>query len=152
MYKDTLISDCQCDSIVTLRLFVKPVSDSTLYEQVCINDIYHNTNPHLDNIANWDTAGTYTYMDTVSNAVGCDSVITLQLTVLPTSDSLLIDWTCLNTDYTDNGFNIQNLNTAGTFDYYDTLPNQYGCDSVVQDGACELRSLAEFLILLVVFC
>ena len=131
MYKDTLISDCQCDSIVTLRLFVKPVSDSTLYEQVCINDIYHNTNPHLDNIANWDTAGTYTYMDTVSNAVGCDSVITLQLTVLPTSDSLLIDWTCLNTDYTDNGFNIQNLNTAGTFDYYDTLPNQYGCDSVV---------------------
>lgn len=63
-----------------------------------------------------------TYYDTLLNASGCDSIITLNLTILNSSFSSFNQSSC-------NAFlfNGQTLTASGT--YYDTLLNVFGCDS-----------------------
>ncbi|HRG88324.1 MAG TPA: T9SS type A sorting domain-containing protein, partial [Chitinophagales bacterium] len=70
------------------------------------------------------TGGTYT--QTLVNAAGCDSVITLTLTVLAPVTSSVSQSICAGTSYDFNG---EVLTQAGT--YYDTLSNVQGCDSIV---------------------
>jgi gliding motility-associated-like protein len=60
------------------------------------------------------------------NAVGCDSIISLQLTVLNTSSSTISKTICSNQSFL---FNNQVLTTSGI--YYDTLVNKNGCDSLI---------------------
>jgi hypothetical protein len=70
------------------------------------------------------TSGVYTR--TIPNSVGCDSVITLNLTVLSpivTNTSHII---CAGDSYDFNG---ETLTVAGT--YYDTLTSVQSCDSVI---------------------
>jgi len=64
-----------CDSVVTLHLTVHPSTDTLL-----IVEVYENGMPYVLNGVTYDTAGTY--IQTISNTAGCDSVITLQLTVI----------------------------------------------------------------------
>jgi alpha-tubulin suppressor-like RCC1 family protein len=64
------------------------------------------------------------YKDTLQNAAGCDSVITLNLTINQATSSTLNQSACGS--YT---FNNQTLTQSGT--YKDTLQNVAGCDSIV---------------------
>jgi hypothetical protein len=64
------------------------------------------------------------YYDTLSNAYGCDSLITLNLTINNVSQSV-INQTACNSYF----FNGQTLTSSGT--YYDTLLNANGCDSLI---------------------
>ena len=73
MYNDTVSNAAACDSIITLDLTVNQSTSSTMTATSC--DSY-----------TWSQNGmTYTisgmYNDTVSNSVGCDSIITLDLTI-----------------------------------------------------------------------
>ncbi|MDC3133894.1 hypothetical protein OA958_03555, partial [Bacteroidota bacterium] len=64
------------------------------------------------------------YYDTLSNAVGCDSVVTLDLTIhnsIATTDSLVI---CDSAIWNGNVYD-----TSGI--YIDTLQTVHGCDSIV---------------------
>jgi uncharacterized repeat protein (TIGR03803 family) len=70
----------------------------------------------------WTTTGIYT--DTIPNATGCDSIITVNLTVGKSSSSLLHENTCDKFN-----FNGKVLTSSGT--YYDTIPNASGCDSLI---------------------
>lgn len=63
------------------------------------------------------------YADTFTNAVGCDSIITLYLTIRASSSSNTIATAC--TSYTWNG---TTYNTSGTYSY--TTTNAAGCDSI----------------------
>lgn len=67
------------DSVVILQLSIKPTSSKTLNQSVCSNQLPYQFNGNSIN-----QSGVYT--DTLINSVGCDSVITLHLTVnsLPT--------------------------------------------------------------------
>lgn len=65
------------------------------------------------------TAGTY--YDTLKNAVGCDSVITLNLTVKPNSSSTINKTIC-------QGESFLGRTVAGT--YVDKLVSANGCDSI----------------------
>ena len=69
----------------------------------------------------WFSA-TGTYMDTIPNAVGCDSVITINLTITTTTIIRDVIFAC-----DSNNFRGRNLTIAGT--YYDTS-YAGSCDSV----------------------
>ena len=107
-----------CDSIVTLTLTVNPVESTTLLAAICEGTTY------TENGFNVSEAGTYTQnLQTVN---GCDSIITLNLTVNPVENTNLTAAICEGTTYTENGFNVSE---AGT--YTQNLQTVNGCDSIV---------------------
>lgn len=107
-----------CDSIVTLVLDIKPTPDSTIYDTICANERYTENG--------FDVNETGIYLDTLQAANGCDSTVTLNLTVIPTLQ-IIYDTIRENEVYDDNGFH---TDTPGI--YSDTLQAACGCDSVVQ--------------------
>jgi gliding motility-associated-like protein len=120
IYTDTLSSITGCDSIVTLDLTVNP----TLYGSI-IAVICDNFTPYIWNGNLYSTTGIYS--DTLqSTLTGCDSIVTLNLTVNPVTYSTTWDTIC------DNGlpyvWNGNHYTTTGI--YQITFSNQYGCDSV----------------------
>ena len=118
IYIDVLTASNWCDSVVVTDLTVLSSSISVIINDVTICDgdtILINSNPYF-------TTGTY--IDTLQNMVGCDSIITTNLTVqtpvyqsvtLCAGDSLIIG----NSVY----------HSTGT--YIDTLSSSWGCDSIV---------------------
>ena len=64
-----------CDSVVTIHLTVNQATDSTLQ-----NTVLENNMPYVLNDSTYFLPGTYTQM--LTNTAGCDSVLTLVLTVL----------------------------------------------------------------------
>ncbi len=116
-YADTLPSAAGCDSIVNLTLTNAVPTSSALNESICQGDTYTLGSQTLS------TAGTYT--EVIPNAAGCDSTITLNLTVgVPDSASISLI-------LCENGyqFGTQTLTTTGI--YTETFQNTAGCDSVV---------------------
>jgi len=104
---------------VTLVLSVRSPSYSTTTDSVCANSL-----PFTWNGNSYDSAGTYT--DTLTNAVGCDSIATLVLALKPTTHS-----TTRDTVYAASlpfAWNGNDYDSAGT--YNDTLTNSAGCDSI----------------------
>ena len=99
------------------------VADSIFYNAVKCYNVGYTDNNFTTPI---NSAGTY-YIRLVNNT-GCDSVMCMTLTenppILATNYS---DTICYGTTYTDNNFT--NLTASGQ--YYDTLQNVNGCDSVV---------------------
>ncbi len=72
-----------CDSIITLNLTVNPTQEFTLFETICNGDIY--------TIGNQTYAFTGTYVTNVNSvATGCDSLVTLNLTVIDINGGALI--------------------------------------------------------------
>ncbi|MEY2830334.1 MAG: hypothetical protein RIQ33_2192 [Bacteroidota bacterium] len=118
IYRDTIPSVNGCDSFILFNLVVVPTSASTIIQSICSNSFYSFKGNNLTSSG--------VYYDTLINANGCDSIVTLNLTVNPTDTVMLPITICSNQTYF---FKNQNLNTSGT--YIDTLSNQFGCDSIV---------------------
>lgn len=72
----------------------------------------------------WTTTGIY--MDTIANMAGCDSIISIDLTIYTPTSSTLSATSCGS--YTSPSGNYT-WTTSGM--YMDTLPNTEGCDSVI---------------------
>lgn len=72
----------------------------------------------------WTTSGIY--KDTIPNTAGCDSIITVNLTILYSSASMMAAKVC-------NQFVSPSLKHTWTVsgDYTDTIPNSVGCDSII---------------------
>ena len=115
-YRDTLIGSNGCDSFLTLNLTVRPTTTGTINQSICAGGSY------LFNGINRTTAGTY--LDTLIGSNGCDSFLTLNLTVRPTTTGTINQSICAGGSYLFNGIN---RTTAGT--YRDTLVGSNGCDS-----------------------
>ena len=107
-----------CDSVVTLTLSVNPVESTTLSAAICEGTSY------TENGFNVSAAGTYT--QNLQTIDGCDSIVTLTLTVNPVESMTLSAAICEGTSYTENGFNVSE---AGT--YTQNLQTINGCDSIV---------------------
>ena len=71
----------------------------------------------------WNTSGTY--MDTLTNAAGCDSILTIDLTVHYTTYSSFSELVC-DTYISPSG---QVWTVSGQ--YMDVIPNAGGCDSIM---------------------
>ena len=74
------------------------------------------------------TSGTYT--DSLLTVRGCDSVITVNLTVNPVYNASQTENVCLNQSFTWTGHSLTiDTLSAGTFFYHDTMHTRMGCDS-----------------------
>lgn len=71
-------------------------------------------------------SSTGSYLDTIPNTGGCDSIITINLEVNQSSASSIAVSQCGGTYTTPSG---QVLNASGL--YSDTIPNAAGCDSII---------------------
>lgn len=117
-YRDTFTNYTGCDSIVTLNLNVRSTSTGTINTSICSGQSY------LFNGISRTTAGAY--RDTFTNYTGCDSIVTLNLTVRSTSTGTINTSICSGQSYLFNGI-IRTI--AGS--YLDTFTNSAGCDSIV---------------------
>lgn len=115
-YQDTLTSHAGCDSIVTLRLTVAVVHHDTVYAFVCAGAGY-TLGGHV-----FYTAGSYT--DTLQTGAGCDSMVTLRLTVAAPARDTIHASICAGGSYVFYG---QPLTQAGS--YTDTV--HHNCDSII---------------------
>ena len=117
-YTQQLKSVLGADSLVTLVLEVLPTYDDTIAQTIIQGDSY----TFAGNA--YDAAGLYTvHSQTVS---GCDSIVTLHLTVLSGSSDTIHASICSGTSYQANGFD---ESVAGT--YTQQLKNISGADSLV---------------------
>ncbi len=118
---DTLVNGVGCDSICTLRLTVRPRMYSDTTASLCRGDVllWHGQRLTTDGV----------YRDTVVGSNGCDSVISLSLSLLEPTDSLTIASIC---DYETFTWYGRMFNRDTTI--VDTLVNGVGCDSI-----CTLR-------------
>ena len=118
VYNDTLVSIFGCDSIVTTNLHVLSQSASflNLNPTICYGDsVYVAGNVYYQ---------TGLYTNVLTNSVGCDSIITLDLRVV--SPTNLVYDICPG-DSVSVGSNV--YFSAGN--YTDTLVASGGCDSII---------------------
>ncbi|MEL7020808.1 MAG: hypothetical protein AAGK47_04320, partial [Bacteroidota bacterium] len=117
-YYDTLTAANGCDSIAILELSALPELNTEIEAGICVGERYI--------FAGNELTQTGRYVDSLVAQTGCDSIVTLQLTVSdPTPDRMAVT-ICENTSYTFGG---NELTEAGT--YTDTLQNGFGCDSII---------------------
>ena len=71
------------------------------------------------------------YVQSFQTIYGCDSIVTLKLTINSSSEpSYITDAICQGEAYTENGFDLPAQKNAGIFEYTVNLGNSDGCDSI----------------------
>jgi gliding motility-associated-like protein len=118
LFTRSLRSIHDCDSIVHLHLTVYPIYKDTISAQICQGQSY--------NANNFNHTSTGIYTDSLQTINGCDSIVTLNLTVNPVYDTSITESICYGHNFNFNG---RIVNTAGI--YNDTLPTIRGCDSII---------------------
>lgn len=119
VYKDTLTNAIGCDSVLVLDFRVLAGDTTTVSASICPGESYPFGTNSLT------SAGVY--QNLLFNAQGCDSLVLLNLTVLPSPRSSQAATICAGDSYTFAG---TSLMEAG--DYQDTLSTVAGCDSIVE--------------------
>ncbi len=99
-----------------LKLSRCTLSSSTWSVTSC--DSFISPSTHLI----WSTSGTY--FDTIPNASGCDSLLTINLTIKHSSSST-------STQFSSGIYNFNGTLLSSSGIYYDTLSNAAGCDSLI---------------------
>lgn len=120
-YYDSVPNQYGCMDVYELNLVVRESSSATIYDTICQGGIYAGNG--FDTVAL--TAGTMFLQRTLENAAGCDSTLTVMLTVSPKYEIVTEAATCENVPYL---WRDGEYLTAGI--YYDSLTTQTGCDSV----------------------
>ncbi len=122
-YNQTLQTINGCDSVVTLNLTLRNSTIGTDVQTVCDKLVWIDGNTYTEN----NTTAQYT----IQNEAGCDSVVTLNLTVNYANTGVDdIRW-CNTPTYTwINGVTYDMNETDGNVRYLlPNVTNQYGCDS-----------------------
>jgi hypothetical protein len=128
-----LTNSVGCDSIATLVLTVKSTSTSTTNVSVCSNQL-----PYSWNGTSYNAAGTYN--KTFTNAVGCDSIATLILSITAFNPNLFAQDTirACGSSYSlsaSSGYSSYSWNTGTTTQSINvTSTGWYKC--IVNNGTC----------------
>jgi hypothetical protein len=117
-YSDTIPNIAGCDSIITINLTINHSSSGTDVVTAC--DSY----TWIDGITYTSSNNTATY--TLTNITGCDSLVTLNLTLNHSSSGTDVVTACDSYTWIDGNTYTSSNNTA-TY----TLTNITGCDSLV---------------------
>ena len=118
VYTQHLQSIHGCDSLVTLNLLVHPTYNDTIAAEICDNETYTQFG------FNVSEQGVYTQH--LQSIHGCDSIVTLDLTILPTYRDTITAEICDDEVYAQFGFN-----TSEAGYHTQTLQRENGCDSVI---------------------
>ena len=130
--KDTISNLNSCDSIITLHLTVNPVTNGIQYATICAGDTY-TFNGQVYSSSNNSAK------DTLVNQYGCDSIITLNLTVLPVNpvtDTLRLT-NCGSVIYAGNSY-------TTNAHLVDTIHNVNGCDSIYKHVLIKVNPVYTF--------
>ncbi|HTF17940.1 MAG TPA: hypothetical protein VK658_07700 [Chryseolinea sp.] len=117
-YTDVFETRAGCDSVITTHLAVSPKFEITKDVSICSGEVYHaggalQTNPGI-------------YTDTYRSSFGCDSVVTVCLSVsLAYTDTVEVN-TCDGEPYLAGG----SFQTSSGI-YLDLFTSKAGCDSIV---------------------
>ena len=115
---------CAYTDIAYLHLTIQQPFDTTFYDTVCRGASYNRYGFSLSDV---QTDGDYTL--SLSSQAGCDSILTLHLTVHPVYDTTLYDTICQGNFYSNYGFDLPSGTSGGTFTK--TYSTVHGCDSTV---------------------
>jgi gliding motility-associated-like protein len=115
IYKDTLVNAQGCDSFVYLHLTVNDTSSFSYSHWICESNPYYYNNQYLNKSG--------IYRDTLSNSLGCDSFVYLNLTVYSPIIQDKDTQAC-------ESFVHKGITFTSNALLLDTLYNFRGCDSV----------------------
>lgn len=118
VYTETLSTVGGCDSVITLNLAIEDYIAQLFNETICQGEVY--------TINNVDYSSTGFYTQTLTSTGGCDSVVSLNLTVLSAPPNNLNEVICEGESY-NFGDNI--YSESGV--YTNTFSNTNGCESLV---------------------
>ncbi len=120
IYMDTLISQSTgCDSIVTLNLTIRDEIRTSLSREICDGESF------TVGVSDYTSSGVF--VDTLSSVTGCDSIVTLDLTVHPIPVTELGEEIC-----DGESFQVGNSVYTVSGNYQDVLASVVtGCDSIV---------------------
>ncbi|MEO0726318.1 MAG: gliding motility-associated C-terminal domain-containing protein [Bacteroidota bacterium] len=107
-----------CDSTITLDLTVHPVFDQMISAIICDGESVMVGDSTYTTTGMWPTL--------MSTVEGCDSLVTLDLTVLPVLTTSLNETLCAGESYT-----VGTSTYSATGVYVDTLTSSFGCDSII---------------------
>jgi len=113
IYADTLTNEAGCDSIITIDLVI--LEETT--ESIAITECFNYTSP--SGLYLWTETGVY--MDTIINEAGCDSIMTIDLTI-----------NTVNTGVSAADYELTALEEAASYQWLDC-----NNDWAVIDGATE---------------
>ncbi len=117
-YVDTIPNIAGCDSIITINLVLGESNTGTDVQSACDSYTWIDGNTYTES----NNTATYT----LTNLAGCDSVVTLNLTILESTSGTDVQTACDSYTWIDENTYTESNNTA-TY----TFTNQAGCDSVV---------------------
>ncbi|NVK64985.1 MAG: right-handed parallel beta-helix repeat-containing protein [Flavobacteriales bacterium] len=114
----TLLNNQGCDSVVTLNLAINTPTSGTDVVSACESYTWLDGNTYIssNNTAQW----------VLTNAQGCDSVVTLDLTILQPTFDTDVHAACNNFTWIDGNTYTSSNNSAQWI-----LTNAQGCDSIV---------------------
>ena len=124
----TLTNALGCDSVVTLNLTVNHSNTGVDVQTACETYTWIDGNTYTES----NSSATYT----LSNAAGCDSVVTLNLTINQSSTGIDVQTACDSFTWID-GNTYTESNSTATY----TLSNAVGCDSVVTLNLTVIQSM-----------
>ncbi len=135
-YQHLLTSQHGCDSTISLHLMVDDHYQVNIPEHICEDgEEYHNYGFDIEysEIANRTNNVIFDTLFFAAGTVGniCDSIVVLRLEVGRIDNIELIDSIEIDTDYTNNGFEIAAIHEDGDYTFTQTLTNDEGCDSIV---------------------
>ena len=133
LYLDTLLNVFSCDSIVELNLQVIPSSSEEVEASICEGEVYSFFENEL--------SASGSYMETLQDVYGCDSIIHLDLEVISPVETFLEEEICFGEAYTLGSIE---YSEAGAYVYESTAVS--GCDSLVYlelDVLADLRTVIE---------
>ncbi|NLE62483.1 MAG: hypothetical protein GX612_01410, partial [Bacteroidales bacterium] len=120
-----------CDSLVNLHLTVFPANVTTIKDTICSGN--HYVKYGFDTLTIVRTT-IYNIFDTlhIQNQYTCDSIVCLQLTVLPVDSIHIFDTICSGMQYSDHGFDTLIPYTTKPYSIYDTIhsQNSNGCNAI----------------------
>ena len=118
VYEIVLTTPAGCDSTVLLDLTVLPNPESFFMEQICLGETYTAGNETFAQTGQYDI--------TLPASNGCDSTIHLDLEVLTTYQTNIVEQICEGEAYTIGS---ESFDQTGQYEV--TLASTLGCDSVV---------------------
>jgi gliding motility-associated-like protein len=108
-----------CTEQDSIEVFQNPSVYFGFSDSICVGSTYFFNGQNLSQAGN--------YIDTLQNIFGCDSIVTLQLSLVQPNSSSISASICAGDTYFFNG---QTISVAGQ--YSETIPSVFGCDSIIQ--------------------